>query len=379
MKNLLLLALHVEKRGGVQTRIANYVRELRKRGINTVILSIGKYPETKYARYHGSNAYSFPVGKFYLFPAFLARIVKKHGIDALHVLEGSNGALQLYSLIYARLKGIRCGVSCYGGEVRYINEMKFIQRRELKPFEMLKLYSAFAVADRIAVNSRSTLTSFIPHALRKKCRIVYPGANSELLNAKPANAKKRRHNILVVGRMLHRKGVDDLIRALHLLHKKFPDTTLTVCGKSSDNYVPELQELSLELGLGKHVEFVGIVSMQELARHYAECEVFCLPSKTLDGHGIEGFGCVYLEAALFKKPVVGTRHFGIQEAVAENETGLLVEENNPKQIAGAIAKLFGNKKLAKGLGESGFRRTMAGFMDVHSTGQLVDLYAQRKL
>lgn len=374
MRNILLLVLDAKKSGGVQTRISNYARKMKEAGALPVILSIGNYPGIEKRSYLGSVLYNFPVRHFWAFPGFLARTLKKHNIDVLHVIEGYNGLLEVYSLLYARLMGLKCGISCYGGEVKYINEMGFLQKGKLKPFEMLKMHAAFLASGRIAVNSQSTLSSFVPSFFRKKCAIVYPGASSELLGLNPAKPAERKHNILAVGRVHHRKGVDDLIRALCLLKKEFPDATLTVCGKGMGNCIAELESLASSLGIGKMVEFTGEASSAELAKRYSECEVFCLPSKTLKGHGIEGFGCVFLEAALFRKPAVGTRHFGIPEAVVEGKTGLLVDENSPEQIAGAIARLFRDKKLAERLGGNGFRRTTSGFMDAHSAGRLVNLY-----
>ena len=90
--------------------------------------------------------------------------------------------------------------------------------------------------------------------------------------------------------------------------------------------------------------------------------------------GFESFGCVYLEAGLFKKPVIGTKHFGVQEAVRDNYTGLLISENSPKEIAQAIFKLINNPDLRKYLGEINYKRTINNFMDIHSAKQLASVY-----
>jgi len=374
MKNMLLLTLKVEKTGGIQTRIANYCKHLKRFGINPLILSIGNFKEKKSYLLNDCTVYKFPKKHSILFPFFLSSLVKKHNVEILHVLEGYYGPQQLYALLYAKAKGIKCGISCYGGEIKEVLDATIIRDKRLKIYEKGKIWLSFALADKIAANSKSTLENFVNKRFHHKTSIVYPGVNLDLLRFKRVG-NKRRNNILTISRLLPRKGHDDLIKAFAVVAKEFPDATLTVVGKEERNYLEKLIGLAKELGIEKRVEFIGEISdLKKLAALYSSCTAFALTPKTDKGWGVESFGCVYLEAALFKKPVIGTLHYGIKEAVIDGKTGLLVEENNPKEIAAAIIKLFKNNKLRKTLGENGFKRTMQEFKDIESTKRLTSLY-----
>ena len=93
---------------------------------------------------------------------------------------------------------------------------------------------------------------------------------------------------------------------------------------------------------------------RQLAALFANCAVFALTPRYLN-HEFEGYGLVYLEAGLYKKPVVGSLSGGVPEAVIDGETGLLVPENDHRAAAVAIIKILKNSELAERLGEGGYR------------------------
>ena len=92
----------------------------------------------------------------------------------------------------------------------------------------------------------------------------------------------------------------------------------------------------------------------KLAALFASCDVFALTPRYVN-HEFEGYGLVYLEAGLYKKPVVGSFSGGVPEAVIDGETGMIVPENNSQATAEAIIRILKNSDLAKRLGEAGYR------------------------
>ena len=87
--------------------------------------------------------------------------------------------------------------------------------------------------------------------------------------------------------------------------------------------------------------------------HYQNCDVSVLPSITDWKQETEGLGMVLLEALACGKPVIGTNTGGIVDIVKHEETGLLVEEKNAKQLAQALNRILSNPGFAKQLAQNG--------------------------
>jgi phosphatidyl-myo-inositol dimannoside synthase len=165
--------------------------------------------------------------------------------------------------------------------------------------------------------------------------------------------------VLCVSRLVPRKGQDVLIRGLATVRRLVPDAVLVIAGSGS--YADRLRAMALGEAPGS-VVFAGEVPDDELPALYAACDVFAVPCRSRwGGLEVEGFGIVFLEAAASGKPVVAGRSGGAAEAVADGETGLLVEGREPKAVALAVAKLLRNADLARQMGEAGRARVEADF------------------
>ena len=150
------------------------------------------------------------------------------------------------------------------------------------------------------------------------------------------------------------KGVDTVIESLPALLKSFPSLLYIVVGEGELR--PPLEALAERRSVARAVRFVGAVSDAELAALYRRCDVFVLPSRgqqQQDSAGGEGFGRVYVEAALAGKPVVGSRTGGAAEAVVAGQTGYLVNPDSSAELAQALRTLLGDPELAARMGSAG--------------------------
>ena len=87
---------------------------------------------------------------------------------------------------------------------------------------------------------------------------------------------------------------------------------------------------------------------------------------------VEGFGMVFLEANLYKKPVIAGMNGGQIDAVKEGKSGLLVNATKINEIVSAIDKLANDRELANKFGEYGFHRTVTEFTWENQTKKIVD-------
>jgi phosphatidyl-myo-inositol dimannoside synthase len=164
--------------------------------------------------------------------------------------------------------------------------------------------------------------------------------------------------ILCLTRMVARKNVKALVEAMPKILTVMPDIRLMLGGGGPEK--AGLEARVIALGLQKQVLFPGRIAESEMAIHYGMADVFALPALQPPGD-IEGFGIVYLEAAACGIPVVGARTGGIPDAIAEGETGLLVDPQFPKQLEDALLELLGNPQRAQSMGQKGRIRAESHF------------------
>jgi len=166
--------------------------------------------------------------------------------------------------------------------------------------------------------------------------------------------------VLSVGRLVERKGQDTVIRALAEVAREVPEVLYAIGG--SGPHRAELEKLAVELGVADRVQFLGFVEEGELAQHYAAADIFSMVSREIGESGeVEGFGIVYLEANACATPVLGGRSGGVEDAIADGESGMLVDPNDVAALSVCLVRLLGDDALRLELGEKGRRRVFAEF------------------
>lgn len=153
--------------------------------------------------------------------------------------------------------------------------------------------------------------------------------------------------ILQLGRMVPRKGVDNVIRGLARLRRDhgIEARLLVVGGESEDpdqSATPEigrLQQVAAEEGVADRVVFVGRRSRENLKYYYSAADIF------VSTPWYEPFGITPVEAMACGTPVVGSNVGGIKFTVRDGETGYLVPANDPDALAERLSHLYRHPKL----------------------------------
>ena len=158
--------------------------------------------------------------------------------------------------------------------------------------------------------------------------------------------------ILATGGVKARKGTHLLVAALAQVRQHVPDAQLVVTGGEDPGYPEVVQQAVAAHRLQASVHLVGMIAENALRGWYQHADVFALPSFNV-GDKFEGFGLVFLEASASGLPVVGTRGSGVEEAVVEGETGLLVPQQDVTALAAAITRLLQDDALRARLGAAG--------------------------
>ena len=168
--------------------------------------------------------------------------------------------------------------------------------------------------------------------------------------------------ILTLARIVERKGHDLVVRALPEVRRQMPDVLYLIAGPADRDYLPRLKRLIQESGVEDAVRFLGYVPAGDLPLLYNLADVYAMPSRELREAGdTEGFGITYLEANACGTPVIGGRSGGVGDAIADGETGFLVDPENPRELAEKLVALLSNRNLREKLGRQGRRRVEQNF------------------
>jgi glycosyltransferase involved in cell wall biosynthesis len=194
------------------------------------------------------------------------------------------------------------------------------------------LRSLYIEAGKIVPERAETIYNFPPIIRDVK-------VDSEQLRCKYGLQGKK--TVLTVGKMSFGKGTDVLIEAVPKVLRSVPDAIFVLVGRENPLIV-------IPKHLQNHIRVLGVLPHEEVLKLYALADLVVTPSVWQEPHGR-----VPLEALSLSKPVVATRVGGIPETVENGVSGLLVERNDSKSLAEAIAKILLNPELGQWIGENG--------------------------
>jgi glycosyltransferase involved in cell wall biosynthesis len=168
--------------------------------------------------------------------------------------------------------------------------------------------------------------------------------------------------LLQLGRMVPRKGVDNVIKAMPRLKYTGARVRLIIVGGEQDagenGFNPEiarLRQLAKDLGLQTSVTFAGRKGRDELKYYYAAADLF------ITTPWYEPFGITPLEAMACGTPVIGADVGGIKYSVQDGKTGLLVPPNDPYILAEKISELLQRRPVLEEMGRNAIKRVNALF------------------
>ena len=172
--------------------------------------------------------------------------------------------------------------------------------------------------------------------------------------------------IVYVGRMLPRKDIRNIVRALALLVRQCESEQdaplLMIVGGESEQPDPvatpeigELQKLATELGVVDHVRFIGKRQPELLRYYYSAADV------VVTTPWYEPFGLTPLEAMACGRPVIGSAVGGLTFTIQDGKTGLLVPPRDPHALAASLQRLLDQPELCKHMGAAARKRVEREF------------------
>jgi phosphatidylinositol alpha-1,6-mannosyltransferase len=231
---------------------------------------------------------------------------------------------------------------------------------------------SLARANHVIANSGQTLQLAKAVGLdASKLSVVHPGVDVQRFEGAGGGAvlpAAERKLILSVGRLVRRKGILEFIeQVMPRLVEADPAVLYVVVGGDAMASLAHRERLRDviaakvdALGLGEHVELRGEVSDEELVEWYRRADLFVLPVLDIPGD-VEGFGIVFLEAALGHTASVSTRVGGIPEAIEDGTSGVLVEPGDHEAMARTLLELLSDSERREKLARCGQARARNEF------------------
>lgn len=279
----------------------------------------------------------------------VATIVRQRGIK--RVAFGAAAPLAWMSSTLRKAGAQRIVALTHGHEVWWAKVFPFnlILRRIGTTTDSLTYLGDFT---RSAISK--ALTAKSAAAMQK----IAPGIDVDHFTSVDATALRRslglgeKKVIVSVGRLVHRKGQDFLIKSMPQITKQVPNAHLLLVGQGP--YRAHLEKLVIKLCLQKNVSFIGRIQYKDLPGYICVGDIFAMPSRSrFGGLEVEGLGIVYLEASSCGLPVIAGASGGAPDAVIEGVTGFVVDGTNTNQIADRTIQLLSDENLCQEMGSAG--------------------------
>lgn len=159
------------------------------------------------------------------------------------------------------------------------------------------------------------------------------------------------HRLLTLGRLVEKKGIDTLIRALSQLRRADREWQLTIAGGGPDGH--RLRALAKHLDCNEAIHWLGPVDAQQVPKLMAAADVFALPCREDQRGDRDGIPVVLMEAMAAGLPVVAGDLPSIRDLVQHDSTGLLVPGDDPTMLAEQLTRLQRDPTLRKRLAHAG--------------------------
>jgi len=201
-----------------------------------------------------------------------------------------------------------------------------------------------------------------------RLRVVH---NSVDLRRLPWRERRPEPGLVVsVGRLIEKKGIDDLVTACGMLASRGTPARLEIVGHG-----PLRAELESAAGAaGVDARFHGALPQELTLELLRRASVFSLPCVVASTGDRDGLPTSVLEAMALGVPVVTTGVNGLSEAVLDGQTGLTVPERDPAALAAALERVLGDPGLAERLGGEARRHVEQSFDLRRSVGLLRSLF-----
>lgn len=357
--------------GGIGIFTQTIAEHLVKKGHNIIVAGIYEDDEIRETeqlngvivyRFKSLNGFFCHFRSLWPFFTLLRHIIKMHNIELIESPD-YQGILSFY--YFGKIKHL---VRIHGTNTYFSEEMKVRKSPKWFVHEWLQLKRAFHI---ISVSQYAwKRTSHIFH-LNNGAEIIFNPYKGKF-DSSVLNNKREPFKVVFSGTLFKKKGIFELIYAWKTIFGRYPLAKLVIMGKDTVEFDGKsvrnklLDYISQE-GL-QSIQFLGAVQHSQVLEQLSTSSVAVFPSFS------ETFGLAPVEAMAQGCPVIFTKRSSGPELVTDGLNGILVNPENPDEIAAAIIRILDNPLFARQLAQNAFTHVENNFSIDLIGGKNVDFY-----
>jgi colanic acid/amylovoran biosynthesis glycosyltransferase len=292
----------------------------------------------------------------FILPKSLAIATELQDWQAGHVHAAYAGHPATCAWIIRRVTGIPYSVSSHAHDIFETQALLDIKLREA---DFVRTVSRF---------NRDYLVRRLPFLQTKPPTVIHVGALLDSIAPLPPPVPEP-FQVLYVGSLEHRKGVDVLLHALAIA--KLDDWRARIIGHGPERR--RLERLAKKLGLAERITFCGPQTFEVVRQSIADCSVLVVPSRIGPRNQTEGLPTIIVEALAHQRPVIASRLTGIPEIILDGETGFLADVDDVSGFVRALEDVQRNSDVAYERAVRGRRLVEAEFDQSRSIAALTAL------
>jgi colanic acid/amylovoran biosynthesis glycosyltransferase len=306
---------------------------------------------------------NYLIGALSIFPksVYTAYHMQRNNITHVHAHFANHPAAAAY--IIHRISGISYSFTAHGADFQVDQHMLTEKISE----------SAFTIA--ISHANKKFIIDACGQQVESKIKILYSGVDTTVFTEDscvlPPPNPDNSFTIVSIGTFYEVKGHTYLIEACRLLKERGLNFKAYLIG--SGPYQAQLAQQVTESDLENHIIFHGQRTRKEIADILKTVDVSVLPSIPTIGGRQEGIPVVLMEAMASGVPVIASGISGIPELVKHEENGLLVPPKDPKALANAIDRLYGDVALQAKFGQAGRQTVLQSFDLYKNANSLIQM------
>jgi glycosyltransferase involved in cell wall biosynthesis len=329
--------------GGVETFGGDLIPALQARGFKVTVLTASHKADLPPVEQVGS----IPVHRFPMWTALLAN-------DLRQIVSIRRAVADLKRQIKPDIVHLHFGATSYlhlqtRGCTPTLTTVHALTGTSLADTSLLgRIVGASAAVNAVSAAGYRLLRQAFPEAADRLSFVYYglaPLAGSAVEVVAPRFDEPV---LLCLGRLAPQKGFDLALKAFALVEKAFPRARMMIVGEGVEHAA--LQQLATSLGIAHKVAFTGSVPPEKVYAVINRATVMLLPSR------FEGLPLVALQAARMQRPIISSAVDGLPELVVDQDSGLVLEDNNERELAKAITWLMEHPDGAIAMGKAVARR-----------------------
>ncbi len=346
-KKILIPTIYFTKKGGIERYTVELARFLSKK--YKVDILCKSYEKNLINHNINIIKVNVPSNRYlsYLFPTYISRKHIKNNRDKYFcIINNGIGATTIQDILIAQ--------SCHKGWLRSLSNGRF-PKTLLDPANLIICGIEKHNYTKGNYKKIIAISNFVAELIRREYKvskkdivIVHSGVNLDEFSVNDEEREyfknkirkevgvKNEHLFLFVGNEFKRKGLDILLRSLHIIKNEgHKDFKLLVVGKDNLNKFKKIIE---SYDLEDNIIFLGLVG-SKLREYYFASDVFLFPTRH------DAFGLVVAEAMAAGLPVITSKFAGASEIIENGREGIVINTLDEKVWADAIIKLSSNDKL----------------------------------